>query len=174
MKGDANMKLQFSEIRSSISRVVPTVVEVSITINRVILLAYCNLTLAFIVLIFEKGGEHVKKLSRSAVVIALLAIIVMVGWVYNSYAYDTHLEPIAHKYFMVNALGVREDQNTQMMDIVAQATKVSTIEASLAVKRAHLIHDMRAVLTQVQLQKLSELEEERIDAKVDRHLFRLA
>jgi Spy/CpxP family protein refolding chaperone len=58
--------------------------------------------------------------------------------------------------------------------IGAQAAKVSTVEANLAVQRAHLIHDMRAVLTQEQLQKLSELEKDRIEAKIDRHLFRLA
>ena len=62
------------------------VVDVSITINRVILPTYCSLTLAFIVLILEIGGDHIKKLSRITIVMALSAITAIAGWAYNSYA----------------------------------------------------------------------------------------
>jgi hypothetical protein len=55
------------------------VIDMSITIYRIILLAHCNLTLAFIVLILEKGDDQLKKLSRSIVVITLPAIIATAG-----------------------------------------------------------------------------------------------
>ncbi len=83
------MKTYFSKIRALTVRMAPAVVEVSIAINRVILLAYCNLTLAFIVLILENGGEHIKKSSRAVIVTALLVLIATAGWVYNSYAGGT-------------------------------------------------------------------------------------
>lgn len=202
-----------SKIRYMAGRIAPAVMDLSITINRVILLAYCNLTLAFIVLILEKGGDHMKKLSRSVVAIALIAMVAIAGWAFNSYAYGGGQAPqheMMQKHEMVKALGITDDQKAQMKGILekyrpalqplikqyhterremrklvhaatideaairAQAARMSTVQADLAVQRARLLHDMRGVLTQEQLQKLSQMEKDRIDAKIDHMLFRLA
>ena len=57
--------------------------------------------------------------------------------------------------------------------IRAQAAKVASLEADLAVQRAHVAHDIRAVLTPEQIQKLKEMQANR-DARVDRFLNRIA
>jgi hypothetical protein len=79
------MEALFSKIGALTSKVFPAVVEVSIMINRIILLAYCNLTLAFIVLLLERGSAVTKKLNGSIVVIALTVITATAGWAYSSY-----------------------------------------------------------------------------------------
>jgi Spy/CpxP family protein refolding chaperone len=57
--------------------------------------------------------------------------------------------------------------------IRAQAAKVASLEADLAVQRAHVSHDMRAVLTPDQLQKLKEMEID-VDARIDGFFHRVA
>jgi len=90
------MEALVSKIVALTARVFPAVVDVSITINRIILLAYSNLTLAFIVLLFEHGSSVTKKLNRSIVIIAWTVIIVTAGWAYNSYAYVANQEQLQY------------------------------------------------------------------------------
>jgi protein CpxP len=61
--------------------------------------------------------------------------------------------------------------------IRAQAAKVASLEADLAVERAHVAHDIRAVLTPVQIQKLKDMQidaDERFDAFLQRIANRIA
>ena len=90
------MEAMVSKIGVLTARVFPAVVGVSTTINRIILLAYSNLTLAFIVLLFEHGSSVTKKLNRSIVIIAWTVIIVTAGWAYNSYAYVANQEQLQY------------------------------------------------------------------------------
>jgi protein CpxP len=57
--------------------------------------------------------------------------------------------------------------------IRAQAAKVASLEADLAVQRAHIAHDIRAVLTPDQIQKLKDMQTA-ADARVDGLLQRIA
>jgi periplasmic protein CpxP/Spy len=57
--------------------------------------------------------------------------------------------------------------------IRAQAAKVASLQADLAVQRAHVAHDIRAVLTPQQLQKLKDMQTHR-DARIDGFLHRIA
>jgi Spy/CpxP family protein refolding chaperone len=57
--------------------------------------------------------------------------------------------------------------------IRAQAAKVASLEADLAVQRAHVSHDIRAVLTPDQLEKLKEMQID-VDARIDGFLHRVA
>jgi Spy/CpxP family protein refolding chaperone len=57
--------------------------------------------------------------------------------------------------------------------IRAQAAKVASLEADLAVQRAHVVHDLRAVLTPEQIQKLKEMQID-ADARLDGVLQRIA
>ena len=57
--------------------------------------------------------------------------------------------------------------------IRAQAAKVSALESDLAVQRAHVAHDIRAVLTPDQLQKLKDMQID-ADARIDGFLHRVA
>ena len=57
--------------------------------------------------------------------------------------------------------------------IRAQAAKVASLESDLAVQRAHVSHDIRAVLTPDQLQKVKEMESD-VDARIDGFLHRVA
>ena len=57
--------------------------------------------------------------------------------------------------------------------IRAQAAKLASLQADLAVQRAHVAHDIRAVLTPEQLQKLKEMQVN-ADARVDGFLHRVA
>jgi len=57
--------------------------------------------------------------------------------------------------------------------IRAQAAKVASLEADLAVQRAHVSHDIRAVLTPEQIEKLKQMQVD-IDARIDRGLARIA
>jgi len=57
--------------------------------------------------------------------------------------------------------------------IRAQAAKVASLEADLAVQRAHVAHDIRAALTPDQIAKLKEMQANR-DARVDAFLSRVA
>ena len=55
----------------------------------------------------------------------------------------------------------------------AQAAKVASLEADLAVQRAHVAHEIRAVLTPGQLQKLKDMQTD-ADARIDGFLHRIA
>lgn len=57
--------------------------------------------------------------------------------------------------------------------IRAQAAKVASLEADLAVQRAHVAHDIRAVLTPEQLQKWKDMQTD-VDARIDGFLHRIA
>lgn len=57
--------------------------------------------------------------------------------------------------------------------IRAEAAKVASLEADLAVQRAHVAHEIRAVLTPEQLQKLKEMQID-VDARIDGFLHRIA
>jgi protein CpxP len=57
--------------------------------------------------------------------------------------------------------------------IRAQAAKVASLEADLAVQRAHVAHEIRAVLTPEQLEKLKETQVD-VDARIDHVLHRIA
>jgi Spy/CpxP family protein refolding chaperone len=57
--------------------------------------------------------------------------------------------------------------------IRAQAAKVASLESDLAVQRAHVSHDIRAVLTPDQLQKVKKMEVD-VDARIDGFLYRVA
>jgi Spy/CpxP family protein refolding chaperone len=57
--------------------------------------------------------------------------------------------------------------------IRAQAAKVASLEADLAVQRAYVAHDIRVVLTPEQLQKLKDMEID-VDARIDGFLQRVA
>lgn len=57
--------------------------------------------------------------------------------------------------------------------IRAQAAKVASLEADLAVQRAHVAHEIRAVLTPGQWQKLKDMQID-VDARVDGFLQRIA
>jgi Spy/CpxP family protein refolding chaperone len=57
--------------------------------------------------------------------------------------------------------------------IRAQAAKVASVEADLAVQRAHVAHEIRAVLTPEQLQKLREMQVD-VDTRIDGVFARIA
>jgi len=57
--------------------------------------------------------------------------------------------------------------------IRAQAAKVASLGADLAVQRAHLIREIRGVLTPEQIQKLTD-NSDAANARIDRFLSRLA
>jgi len=57
--------------------------------------------------------------------------------------------------------------------IRAQAAKLASLQADLDVVRAHVSHDIRAVLTPEQIQKLQE-RQVNVDARIDRFLQRVA
>ena len=71
---------------------------------------------------------------------------------------------------------LRDTIRAQTVDetaIRAQAAKVASLEADLAVQRAHVAHDIRAVLTPEQLQKLKQIQID-ADARFDGWLQRIA
>jgi len=57
--------------------------------------------------------------------------------------------------------------------IRAQVAKVASLQADLAVQRAHVAHEIRAVLTPEQLQKLKDMQID-VDARLDGFLHRIA
>jgi len=64
-------------------------------------------------------------------------------------------------------------QTVDEIAIRAQAAKVASLEADLAVQRAHVAHDIRAVLRPEQLRKLSQMQVD-ADARLDGWLQRFA
>ena len=80
------------------------------------------------------------------------------------------------KQVVTERRALRDTIHTATIDetaIRAQAAKVASLEANLAVQRAHVSHDIRAVLTPDQLQKLKEMEVD-VDARIDGFLHRVA
>ena len=57
--------------------------------------------------------------------------------------------------------------------IRAQSAKVAVVEADLAVQRAHIAHDLRAVLTPEQMKKLHDMQVD-VDSRIDDLLSRFA
>ncbi|HVM60588.1 MAG TPA: Spy/CpxP family protein refolding chaperone [Verrucomicrobiae bacterium] len=71
---------------------------------------------------------------------------------------------------------LRDTIRAQTVDetaIRAEAAKVASLEADLAVERAHVVHDIRAVLTPEQIQKLKDMQID-ADARFDTLLQRIA
>jgi protein CpxP len=71
---------------------------------------------------------------------------------------------------------LRDTIRAQTIDetaIRAEAAKVASLEADLAVQRAHVAHDIRAVLTPEQIQKLKDMRMD-ADARVDGLLQHIA
>jgi len=71
---------------------------------------------------------------------------------------------------------LRDTIRAQTIDetaIRAEAAKVASLEADLAVQRAHVFHDIRAVLTPEQIQKLKDMQID-ADARFDSLLQRIA
>jgi Spy/CpxP family protein refolding chaperone len=80
------------------------------------------------------------------------------------------------KQVVTERRALRDAIHAQTIDetaIRAQASKVASLEADLAVQRAHVSHDIRAVLTPEQLQKVKEMEID-VDARIDGFLHRVA
>ena len=175
------MKKWFSKIRALIARIAPSIFEVS---------TYCNLTLAFIVLIVEKGGarkEIQQKYGRYGIAVdnrnrcmelQLICLWISAGASACDIGQAWCVCPMTQYHAKKHALQILVDKGlineTAEAAICAQSIKISTVEANLSVQRAHLIQDTQAVLTQQELQKRPEMGNARSEAKVDRHLFRLA
>jgi len=71
---------------------------------------------------------------------------------------------------------LRDAVRAQTIDETAireQAAKVASLESDLAVQRAHVSHDIRAVLTPDQLQKLRDMQVN-VDSRIDGFLHRVA
>jgi hypothetical protein len=71
------------QIKNRVIAVVPAALDISIVINRIILLAYSNLTLALTILLLEKGASHMKKLSSSVIALLMFAVVAIAGLAYE-------------------------------------------------------------------------------------------
>jgi protein CpxP len=90
-------------------------------------------------------------------------------------SYQPTVGPLV-KEVVTERRALRDTIRAQTVDeiaIRAQAAKVASLEADLAVQRAHIIHDIRAVLTPEQLQKLKDMQID-ADARFDGLLQRIA
>jgi Spy/CpxP family protein refolding chaperone len=90
--------------------------------------------------------------------------------------YRPTLKPLVQQY-MAQRQQLRKLIHAGSVDeavIRAQVAQVSTTEADLTVQRAHLIQDIRNVLTQEQIQKLSQTDDDVVSAKIDRFLSRFS
>ena len=67
---------------------------------------------------------------------------------------------------------IRADQIDEPA-IRAQAAKVAGLEANLAIERAHIVHEIKPVLTPDQLAKLKEMQVD-VDERIDGFLSRIA
>ena len=80
------------------------------------------------------------------------------------------------KEVVIERRALRDTIRAETIDetaIRAQAAKVSALESDLAVQRAHVAHNIRAVLTPDQLQKLKDMQID-ADARIDGFLHRVA
>jgi hypothetical protein len=60
-----------------------TAFDMWLTFNRIILLVYCNLTIAFIVLLLDKGGTYMKKYSGGIIALLVSAMVAIAGVAYE-------------------------------------------------------------------------------------------
>ena len=60
-----------------------TAFNMSLTFNRIILLACCNITIAFIVLLLDKGGAYMKKYSGGILALLVSAMVAIAGLAYE-------------------------------------------------------------------------------------------
>ena len=89
--------------------------------------------------------------------------------------YQPTLEPLV-KEVVTERRALRDTIRAETIDetaIRAQAAKVASLEADLAVERAHVAHDIRAVLTPEQIQKLKDMQLD-ADARFDALLQHIA
>jgi Spy/CpxP family protein refolding chaperone len=73
------------------------------------------------------------------------------------------------KQVVTERRALRDTIRAETIDAIAiraQAAKVASLEADLAVQRAHVAHEIRAVLTPGQLQKLKDMQTD-ADARID-------
>jgi Spy/CpxP family protein refolding chaperone len=89
--------------------------------------------------------------------------------------YQPTAEPLIHQV-VAERRALRDTIRAQTIDetaIRAEAAKVASLEADLAVERAHVAHDIRAVLTPEQIQKLKDMQID-ADTRFDGFLQRIA
>lgn len=85
------------------------------------------------------------------------------------------VEPII-KQLVAERRALRGAMHAETIDekaIRIQAAKVAGVEADLAVQRAYVAHEIRAVLTDEQIEKLGEMRED-ADARIDHFIDRVA
>jgi len=90
-------------------------------------------------------------------------------------SYQPTLGPLV-KEVVTERRALRDAIRAQTIDetaIRAEAAKVASLEADLAVQRAHVAHDIRAVLTPEQIQKLKDMQMD-ADARFDGFLQHVA
>jgi len=90
-------------------------------------------------------------------------------------SYQPTLGPLV-KEVVTERRALRDAIRAQTIDetaIRAEAAKVASLEADLAVQRAHVAHDIRAVLTPEQIQKLKDMQLD-ADARFDGFLQHIA
>ena len=90
--------------------------------------------------------------------------------------YQPTLKPLVSQY-SAERQQLRKLMHSSPVDdgaIRAQAEKVASLGADLAVRRAHLIQDIRGLLTPEQIQILAQKDDDALSARIDRFLFRLA
>jgi len=90
-------------------------------------------------------------------------------------SYQPTVGPLV-KEVVTERRALRDTIRAQTVDetaIRAQAAKVASLEADLAVQRAHVAHDIRAVLTPEQVHKLKDMQID-ADARFDGLLQRIA
>ncbi|MCL5022713.1 MAG: Spy/CpxP family protein refolding chaperone [Nitrospirae bacterium] len=90
--------------------------------------------------------------------------------------YKPTLRPVIRQY-RAESRQLRKLIHATVLDdgaIRAQAATVASFGADLAVQRAHLIQDVRSVLTPDQISKLGQTDGDAVNAGIDRLLLRLA
>jgi protein CpxP len=89
--------------------------------------------------------------------------------------YEPAMQPLMQQ-LVTERRALRADVQAATIDepaIRAEAAKVASLEADVAVQRAHIAHDIRALLTPDQIQKFKELQAAR-DARFDEARQRIA
>ncbi len=90
-------------------------------------------------------------------------------------AHQPTVEPMIHQ-LVAERRALRDTIRTTPVNesaIRAQAVKVATLEADLAVQRAYVVQEVRGVLTPEQIEKLKEMQVD-VDARIDQALHRIA
>jgi len=89
--------------------------------------------------------------------------------------YQPTTEPLL-KQFVAEHRALRDLVHAETIDEKAirdQVTRVAGVGADLAVQRAHVAHEIRAVLTPEQIKKLGKMRED-VDARIDHFIDRVA